>query len=228
MTCKARENAVLLDCTTNCVTPSGRFDRSNLQKQSIHRETAHGNAGSTAGTHRPPNDRAPRRTFHGTLDHGRCLSRRFLAALAAVSALYAEHFATDATLEQIKASDTWNRYQANSIKEKVILENKKDLARNLEFPSTTRTKKSSTITRRTRRRSRRRRKDSLRSRKGTWPGRVPLSRSCRRSFECAIAIGAVSVLTKQRAFWYVSLGFGGVGIVFLIRGFSRFRRGGIG
>ena len=66
---------------------------------------------------------------HETIEHhaehstepwimGVALTAAILAALAAMTALYAEHFATDATLEQIKASDTWNEYQANSIKEK--------------------------------------------------------------------------------------------------------------
>ena len=46
---------------------------------------------------------------------------------------------------------------------------------------------------------------------------VPLSRSL-TLFQVAIAIGAISVLTKRRAFWFVSITFGVVGVGFLIRG----------
>ncbi len=51
---------------------------------------------------------------------GVALTAAVAAALAAVTALYAEHCATEATLEQIQASDRWNEFQANSTKEKVV------------------------------------------------------------------------------------------------------------
>jgi len=34
-------------------------------------------------------------------------------------------------------------------------------------------------------------------------------------FQVGIAIGAVSVLTKRKAFWFVSIGFGTLGAVLL-------------
>jgi hypothetical protein len=34
-------------------------------------------------------------------------------------------------------------------------------------------------------------------------------------FQIAIAVGAISVLTRRRAFWFVSLAFGLLGLVFL-------------
>jgi hypothetical protein len=37
-------------------------------------------------------------------------------------------------------------------------------------------------------------------------------------FQIAIAIAAISALTKKRRFWLVSMGFGGVGCVFLVLG----------
>ena len=37
-------------------------------------------------------------------------------------------------------------------------------------------------------------------------------------FQVAIAVGAVAVLTKRRRFWYVAIGFGGLGTVFLVLG----------
>ena len=36
-------------------------------------------------------------------------------------------------------------------------------------------------------------------------------------FQVAIAVGAISVLTKRRIFWFVSLGFGAVGLFYAVR-----------
>jgi hypothetical protein len=37
-------------------------------------------------------------------------------------------------------------------------------------------------------------------------------------FQIAIAIAAISALTKKRRYWFVSLAFGLIGVVFLILG----------
>ena len=34
-------------------------------------------------------------------------------------------------------------------------------------------------------------------------------------FQVAIAVGAISVLTKRREFWFVSLAFGAIGVGFI-------------
>ena len=39
-------------------------------------------------------------------------------------------------------------------------------------------------------------------------------------FQVAIAVGAISVLTKRREFWFVSLVFGAIGVGFLIWGLA--------
>jgi len=38
-------------------------------------------------------------------------------------------------------------------------------------------------------------------------------------FQIAIAVGAISVLTRRRAFWFVSLAFGAAGILFVAQSF---------
>ncbi len=165
---------------------------------------------------------------HETIEHhaehstepwimGVALTAAILAALAAVSALYAEHFATDATLEQIKASDTWNEYQANSIKEKVILENEK-ISQKLGIPIDDEDEKKLDDYKANKEKIKEKAEGFVEESERHLARHVPLSRGL-TMFQVAIAIGAISVLTKQRAFWYVSLGFGAVGIVFLIRGF---------
>jgi hypothetical protein len=47
---------------------------------------------------------------------GVALTAAFLAVLAAITALLAEHHANEAMLDQIRSSDKWSFYQAKSIK----------------------------------------------------------------------------------------------------------------
>src|SRR4051812_32576499 len=62
---------------------------------------------------------------------GVALSSALLAALAAVCALLAGHYANEAMVEQIQASDQWNYYQAKGIKS-AILTSKIDLLHSLD------------------------------------------------------------------------------------------------
>ncbi|MEI8373011.1 MAG: DUF4337 domain-containing protein [Planctomycetota bacterium] len=169
----------------------------------------------------------PLENVHETIEHhahgatepwimGVALTAAVLAALAAVTALYAEHFATEATLEQIQASDKWTEFQANSIKEK-ILETKKELLANLEKKSDSRDeaklaeyKKKKNEIKEVAEKFEEESKIHLRE-------HVPLSRGL-TMFQVGIAVGAISVLTKRREFWFVSLTFGALGVGFLIWG----------
>ena len=54
------------------------------------------------------------------------LTAAILAVFAAITALMAGHFANEAMIEQLKASDQWAYYQAKGIKY-VVIENKIDL-----------------------------------------------------------------------------------------------------
>jgi hypothetical protein len=47
---------------------------------------------------------------------GVALTAAFLAVLAAITSLMAEHHANEAMLDQIRSSDKWSFYQAKSIK----------------------------------------------------------------------------------------------------------------
>ena len=166
---------------------------------------------------------------HETIEHhaehssepwimGVALTAAILAALAAVTALYAEHFATEATLEQIKSSDKWTEFQADSIKEKIVLSEKeisdalgKAADRKIQAKLDEYKDKKSEV-----------KKDAEEYEKESQRHlreHVPLSRGL-TMFQVGIAVGAISVLTKKKAFWFVSLGFGLIGVVFLIVGFT--------
>jgi hypothetical protein len=166
---------------------------------------------------------------HETIEHhahgasepwvmGVALTAAVLAAVAAVTALYAEHFATEATLEQIRASDKWTEFQANSIKEKVILSNKKVLVKLNVEPDPEDEKKLAEYKEKKDRIQEEARELEKESKKHLQE-HVPLSRGL-TMFQLGIAVGAISVLTKRRAFWFVSLAFGVAGIAFLVWGLA--------
>ncbi len=165
---------------------------------------------------------------HETIEHhahgasepwvmGVALTAAILAALAAVTALYAEHYANEAMLEQIHASDRWSEFQANSIKEKVT-EAKKELLTNLKNePDPQDEAKLAEY---------KKRKDETKEKAEEFEAEssqhfrkhVPLSRGL-TMFQIGIAVGAISVLTRRREFWFVSLAFGAIGVGFLFWGF---------
>lgn len=171
----------------------------------------------------------PLESAHETIEHhahgasepwvmGVALSAAFLAALAAVTALYAEHFATEAMLEQIQASDRWNEFQANSTKEKVI-ETKKELLTALKNETDSKDEAKLAEYKEKKEKAREKAEEFEKESARHLREHVPLSRGL-TMFQVAIAVGAISVLTRRREFWFVCLAFGIVGIGFLIWGFA--------
>jgi hypothetical protein len=165
---------------------------------------------------------------HETIEHqahgssepwvmGVALTAAVLAALAAVTALFAEHFATEATLEQIRASDKWSEFQANSIKEKVIETRKEVLAtlrKELDSQDEAKLKEYKDKKEEIRKEAKLLEQESAKH----LHEHVPLSCGL-TMFQVGIAIGAISVLTKRRSLWFVCLAFGTTGIGFLVWGF---------
>lgn len=144
------------------------------------------------------------------------LSSAIIAALAAVTALLAGHHANEGMLEQLKASDTWSYFQAKGIDQKMfevernLLESQgktlpKDHAEKLVKYETERQKQSAEAT------------ELQKSSEGHMARHVVLSRGV-TMFQIAIAIGAISVLTRRTRYWYVALAFAGVGVFFLCQG----------
>ena len=148
------------------------------------------------------------------MDNGGSLSAAVLAALAAVTALYAEHFATEAMLEEIQANDKWSEFQANSTKEKVILSSKHILTK-LEKELDPEDEKELEKYKKHKDEIRKEAEDLKKESIKHFAEHRPLSRGL-TMFQVAIAIGAISVLTKRRGFWFVALAFRTFGIGFLV------------
>ena len=136
------------------------------------------------------------------------LSTAILAVFAAIAGLLSGKHANEAMMSEIQAADQWNYYQAKSIKA-AMLESKpspdeSDRARLERYEKE---------------------KDEIKGEaehkqneaKENFHRHETLARAV-TMFQIAIAIAAVSALTKRRAFWGVSLIFGVIGGAFLVFG----------
>jgi hypothetical protein len=146
---------------------------------------------------------------------GVALTTALLAVFAAVTALLAEHQANEAIFEHIERANKWSYYQAKSIKEKLLktkvalltasdknwkpdaedaaeLQKYKDEKEDIEAEA----------------------REKEASAEAHLRHHMFLSLSV-TMFQVAIAVGAISVLTRRRNFWFASLAFGAVGVGFL-------------
>lgn len=143
---------------------------------------------------------------------GVALSTAILAVLAAISGLLAGMYANEAMMSQIQASDQWGYYQAKSIKA-AILEAKTTLA----SEATDRDKEKAAQYQEEQAEIKREAEHKEAEAKASFHRHEVFARSV-TMFQIAIAIAAISALTKRRRFWFVSLVFGLAGAVFLVLG----------
>jgi hypothetical protein len=145
---------------------------------------------------------------------GVALKAALLAALAAVAASLSSHHESECVLDQIKASDQWAYYQAKGIKENTAaLENR--ILEAIGKPST----EPDNVERY------RLEKEEIRAKAERLTEESERHMAMHRTYsrtvtlsQIAIAVAAVSVLTKRRPFWYVSLCFGAVAAFYLAKG----------
>jgi hypothetical protein len=147
---------------------------------------------------------------------GVALSSAFLAAFAAVASLLAGHHVNEAMIDQIRASDQWNYYQAKGIKS-AVLSSKMDLLRGEHHKVSTQDEEKISQYKDDQDKISEEAKKYEESSEAHLLHHVILARAV-TLFQVAIAIGAIAALARRRAFWYVSLGFGGVGLFFFIQG----------
>jgi len=147
---------------------------------------------------------------------GVALSSALLAVFAAVASLMAGHHANEAMIDQIRASDQWSYYQAKGVKAAVLgskIELLDALHRNISKSDLEKVRQykeeQDKITEEA--------KKDQESSEAHLAHHVILARAV-TLFQVAIAVGAIAALARRRAFWYVSLGFGAVGVFFFIQG----------
>jgi hypothetical protein len=147
---------------------------------------------------------------------GVALTAALLAVLAAITALLAEHHANEAMILQIQSSDQWNFYQAKSIKENLLKTKaelltalgkqvqEKDLDKLKEYKKEQEEIKAKA-------------EEKEHESEGHLQHHTVLSRSL-TMFQVAIAVAAISVLTRRKGFWFACMAFGLIGAVFFVQG----------
>jgi len=142
------------------------------------------------------------------------LSTAILAVLAAIAGLLSGKHANEAMMSQIEASDQWGYYQAKSIKASVLdakialsaAPNESDTAKRDRYEKEQEEIKTEA-------------EHKQLEAKSNFHQHEVFARGV-TMFQIAIAIAAISALTRKRAFWMVSLLFGIAGCVFLVLGFG--------
>ena len=147
---------------------------------------------------------------------GVALSSALLAALAAVSSLMAGHHSNEAMIDQIRASDQWNYYQAKGIKANV-LSSKLELLKAVGKPSSEKDQEKLAEYKKEQEDIKRMAEEKEQASERHLNSHVIFARAV-TMFQVAIAVAAISVLTKRRRFWLVSLAFGLVGAAFMVQG----------
>jgi len=138
------------------------------------------------------------------------------AVMAAVAGLESAHYANDAMIEQIQASDQWNYYQAKGLKA-MLTETEQRILKQLDKPvgdGEERLQKYRAEQQEIKNESIRLSKDSTHH----LEKHEVLARAV-TLFQVGIASIGIAVLTRRRYFILPSLVLGAVGIFFLLEGF---------
>lgn len=145
------------------------------------------------------------------------MSIAILAAFAALAALLAGDRGNEAMVKQIEQADQWSFYQSKGLKSAVLsIEGEILQSQGKSLPPDNQQKidryaSEQEEIKKTAEEEQHKGRYLLRQHR-IFAGAVTL-------FQVAIAIGAISALSKRQPIWYVSLFFGLGGLVLLIRGF---------
>lgn len=147
---------------------------------------------------------------------GVALTAAILAALAAITSMLAGHHEHEAMMQQMKASDGWGRYQAKKIKT-LLREERIEVIEQGGGKADDKLKKKVS--------------DSQSEQKGLFDQCRALELSSRfhdhlhmffgsgvTLFQVAIAVAAISALTRRRGFWLVGIGLGALALGCLAAG----------
>lgn len=141
------------------------------------------------------------------------LSTAILAVLAAITGLLSGQHANEAMMSQIQSSDQWSYYQAKSIKASV-LDAKIGLTNSPNEADTQKRDRYEKEQEEIKKEAEEKQTEA----KSNFHQHEVFARGV-TMFQIAIAIAAISALTKKRRFWIVSLLFGIAGCIFLALGF---------
>jgi hypothetical protein len=144
------------------------------------------------------------------------LSSALLAALAAITALMAAHHANEAQIVQLRCSDKWAEYQAKKNKSLTVM-SKDEVLTAVGKPIPEDDREYLLRHADEERKLKSEAEELQRETNDHLKRHMPLAIGV-TMFQVAIAVAAISVLSKRPPFWFVSLGFGAAGIVFFVWG----------
>ena len=144
------------------------------------------------------------------------LSSALLAVCAAASALLAGHHANEAMIEQIQSSDQWAFYQAKGIKS-AVLESKTELLTALGKDVSEKDLEKVKHYKEEQEKIQDNAKEKQESAEQHLKHHNKLAKSV-TIFQVAIALGAISALTKRKSLWVASLVLGVAGLVLFALG----------
>ena len=141
------------------------------------------------------------------------LTAALLSACAAIAATLAAHYVNEATLEQIRASDTWTQYQAKSIKA-LVIRAKIEVLDALGKTHGTDTEGKLGQYGEELQAIEAHARGSERAAVHALEQHEIYARGV-TVFQIAISICAIAALTRSRWLWYVSLSAGGAGVLMM-------------
>jgi hypothetical protein len=144
------------------------------------------------------------------------VSTAVLAAFAAISSLISGYHTDEAMIEQIRAADQWAFFQAKSIKA-AVLDSKMELLPALGKPVAEEDAKKAAEYESDKQKTSAQAK-GCESRADDHRHRRAVLARASSGFQIAIALCAITLLTKRPPFWWLALAFGGAGLVFLLQG----------
>lgn len=144
---------------------------------------------------------------------GVALSTAILAVLAALAGLLSGEHANEAMMSQIESSDQWAYYQAKGIKA-AVLDAKMSLSGSANDADKAKAAKYQEEQPEIQKEANAKQADA----KTNFHQHETFAKAV-TFFQIAIAVAAISALTRKRAYWMVSLLLGAGGLVFLALGF---------
>ena len=133
------------------------------------------------------------------------ISTALMAVMAAVASLLAGHHSNEAVIDQIRASDQWAYYQAKGIKAEIAGMLSKDTVKTAKYA-----REQHAI------------QENAREHEQSSARHLAMHVFLARAvtlFQIAIAISAVSIISKKKALWFTALVFVAAGIVCFCQSF---------
>lgn len=159
----------------------------------------------------------------GTLAEGKekwvlyvALTTAVIAVLAAVSGLLAGDHADEAMLAQMRSSDRWAFYQAKGVKAEILNSTNKVL---ISLGKAAIAETADQITKDKKEQVKIMQTARDEQKESDWHiARHSILARAVTLFQVAIAIGAISIITKRKSLWLISVLFAMVGFFFLLSG----------